>query len=119
MKNHTLTFELRYDSVKSDGETEYKTVKYALGEFLDFNEAVNQGNQFIELLNLDHSSTPGINGDRLGTRIMGTIKKTTVRNYLRCDKGIQRAEIFIHIDSIDHLSISEALIICNNLKKSK
>jgi hypothetical protein len=115
VKKYILTFELRYTIHKEDDQ-DYSKRKFTIGEFLEFNEAVKVGNQFIDGLKLDHASTPGINGDRLGTPIFGTIKNNLIRNYLRNNKGQKLAEIFIKISTVNCVDLENALQICDKFK---
>jgi hypothetical protein len=113
-----LTFELRYNVYnKNEDSTDYKCKKYTIGEFNDFNKAVTIGNEFIKNINLDHPSTPGINGDRLGTAIFGNVKNSLVHNYLRDSKGQKVGEIFIKISKVNCMSLEESIEICKQFKQ--
>jgi len=111
---YILTFELRY-TIQKDDDKDYINRKYTIDEFDSFDQAVKLGNEFVERLNLDHPSTPGINGDRLGTPIMGAWKKDLIHGYLRNSTGDKIGEIYIKIKKVTCVDINTALEICNKL----
>jgi len=115
MKKYILTFEVRY-TIHKEEDDKYFTKKFTIGEFTEFNEAVKVGNQFVEGLHLDNPKTPGINGDRLGTPIIGTMKNTLIRNYLRNSNDKALGEIYIKISTVNCVDTGEALKICGNFK---
>jgi len=115
MKKYILTFELRYTIYKEE-DSDHASRKYNIGEFTEFKEAAAVGNEFVKSLNLDHSTTPGINGDRLGTPIIGTVKNSLIRNYIRNNNGQRIAEIYIKISTVNCVDLEEALNICNKIK---
>jgi len=114
--SYILTFEMRYTIVDGDDSEQYIRQKYTIDEFSNFHDAVEIGNKFIERLNLDHPTTPGINGDRLGTVIFGNSKKDLVRNYLRNSSGNKVGEIYIKISKVNSVDLENALRICDDVK---
>jgi len=115
MKKYILTFELRY-TIHKEEESDHASRKYTLGEFAEFKDAVLTGNEFVKSLNLDHSTTPGINGDRLGTPIIGTVKNSLIRNYIRNNNGQRIAEVYIKISTVNCVDLEEALKLCHKIK---